>query len=95
MIDCILCLELLYQTAHWTDYRQSRYIEQHQEKFVELNPVIRKVGTRQYFITTAIGHALITEALPDKWKKPWLAGTIALELNVTRQNKFIGVGVKW
>ncbi len=94
MFECLLCLEMAYQSLALVDARQSQYIA-NTPKYYEINPLVRKYGVKKYFIATGLGHAAVTYLLPDEYKKPWLVGTIALEAVVVGRNKYLGIKMRF
>jgi hypothetical protein len=50
---------------------------------------------RNYFLTAAATHALITYVLPEEYKKPWQIGTIVFEGVIIGRNKHLGLKLKF
>jgi hypothetical protein len=90
--------QLQYLTLHGTDWAQTRTIAKNPQDFRETNkllgehPSVGKVNN--YFATTAVGHALLMNALPPEWRKWAQYGTIGLEAGVAGRNKLkFGIGM--
>jgi hypothetical protein len=84
-------LELVFQLLLLADARQSQYILDRPGEFREHNPLVRKYGVKKYFLTAAVGHALVTANLPREYVPMWQYGTIGVQAFVVGRNAHIGV----
>jgi hypothetical protein len=90
-------LEAVFTAEVAVDLGQTLYIEEHPKEYYEaVNPFLpRHPAKGQVWEAMAIGaglHALVSMALPKKYRTWWQGTTIILEsVNITH-NKAIGIG---
>ena len=81
------------------DWNQTRQIAQQPKKYYETNrilgdhPSVGSVNT--YFVATMLTTAILTEVLPDTYRKILLSGIIVVEVWAVSNNKVIGLNVKF
>ena len=96
--------ESVYLTLHAIDWMQTRYIAKHPvccvsdgqyQYYHEINPAL---GTHPsldrvnaWFGMMAIAQPLIANALPRRWRDPWIAAGVVMELSLTEHNASIGI----
>lgn len=89
-------LELTYQTVHLADWLQTLTIARNPERFYETNKVLGEhpsvSDVNRYFLSTAIGHALISHILPPTAARVWQGATITMQLGYVQQNHQLGIG---
>ena len=81
------------------DLGQTLYISEHPKEYYELNPLLpRHPSKDQVWCACIIGaglHAIVSMALPKKYRTWWQGTTIVLEgANIVR-NKSIGIGMSF
>ena len=90
-------LEIVYQTAAFVDWKQTRALESfgHSETnpLLGAHPSAGKVNA--YFIGCAIGHLLIAYLLPEKWRLAFQAASVFIEIDVVRHNYGVGIRVSF
>src|SRR5664280_540490 len=90
-------LEGIFTAEVVVDLNQTLYISEHPNQYYEaVNPLLPRHPTKdQVWGACIIGagvHALVSMALPKKYRTWWQGATIVLEgVNITRNNK-IGIG---
>jgi hypothetical protein len=81
------------------DWGQTRYIAKNPQSFHETNPILGRhpsVGrVDAYFAGAIIGTALLADALPSKWRGPFLAGVVVVELHYVNRNAALGIRVSF
>lgn len=86
--------ELVYMIFHVADWSQTLYISNHLEERHEINKVLGKYPSKSkvnlYFASTAVGHYVVSKALPPKWRKRWQYITIAVESGTVARNYKLG-----
>ena len=88
--------EAVFTAEVAVDLGQTLYISEHPKEYYELNPLLpRHPSKDQVWGACIIGaglHAVVSMALPKKYRTWWQGTTIILEgANITR-NKSIGIG---
>ncbi|KKN04246.1 hypothetical protein LCGC14_1099370 [marine sediment metagenome] len=96
--------QLAYTTLHVVDWGQTRYVTKNYNRFHETNivlgesPSIGQVNT--YFLTTLIGHGIVSYFLPDKVvvfdlkfnpRRIWQTVSIGIEIKHVVNNFSVGV----
>lgn len=63
----------------------------------EVNPLLgshpKPARVRNYFVASAITHAVITYAMPSEYRAAWLASSIVFEAVVVGRNKRLGLRI--
>jgi hypothetical protein len=90
--------QLAYSLLHGADWAQTRTIAKNPQQFHETNPILGEhpsTGTvNNYFLSTLLGHWLLSNALPPEYRKLFQQGSIGLEAGVAGKNKFkFGIGM--
>jgi len=91
-----LALELAFQSALYVDYRQTRQIVAHPDKYFETNALLGEHPSlprvKNYSIGAALGHWAISELLPQgPYRRAWQAATLVIEANAVAVNFSIGL----
>lgn len=86
--------ELVFQLLLLADARQSAMIRREPERYYERNHLVKKYGNK-YFVAAGAGHAAISFVLPEKERKVWQYGTIAVQAGVVARNYHIGLRVSF
>jgi hypothetical protein len=94
-----IVLEGAFAAEVAVDLGQTLYIEEHPKEYYELNPFLPRHPTKdQVWGACIIGaglHAIVSMALPKKYRTWWQGTTIVLEgANIVR-NKSIGIGMSF
>jgi hypothetical protein len=81
------------------DWAMTRYISDNPNNFSEMNPILGEHPTigevDRYFSTCILGTYLITKALPDRLREPFLLSGIVFEVMVVKHNYELGVKFKF
>jgi len=94
--------ETIYLSLHTIDWLQTRYIATHPVcgagcEFHEINPVLGRHPSVDsvdiYFAVTTILQPIIANALPKKWRAPWIAAGVMLEFSLAAHNASIGIRI--
>lgn len=87
--------QAVYTALHLMDWAQTRTIARNPERWRELNPILgAHPSTRevdQYFALTLVGHYVVANLLPDKYRSLFQHVTISMEAAVTRNNIVLGI----
>lgn len=80
------------------DWAQTRTIAKNPQQYHETNPILGEHPSsgrvNNYFAASALGHTLLMNALPPKWRKWGQYGLIGLEAPTVGKNKFqVGIGM--
>ncbi len=83
-------------TAEVMDWHQTREIAHNPQSFHELNPILGQHPSvrdvNRYFIGSIAATYLLADALPENWRKMFLAGAATVEIGVVAHNYHIGLG---
>ncbi len=97
-------LEAAFDAELLIDYKQTESISHFCDGRVnctvhETNPMLGKEptakGARNYFLTAAVLHGVVTALLPSNDRKPWQVGSIVIEGVVIGRNKHLGLKICW
>lgn len=81
--------------ADWSQTRSETDLPPEQRQFYETNPILGRYPSTDevdtYFAAVAVGHALVSHALPSKWRNVWQYVWIARESYSVVNNYRIGV----
>lgn len=90
-------IELIYQAVHLADWMQTLTIAKNPDRFYETNKILGEHPSahevNQYFLATAIGHALVSHFLPAKPSRIWQGATIVMQVGYVTQNRQLGIGL--
>lgn len=86
--------ELIFQLLLLADARQSAMIRREPERYYERNHLVKKHGNK-YFVAAGVGHAAISFVLPERERKVWQYGTIAVQAGYVAHNYRIGLRVSF
>jgi hypothetical protein len=91
--------EAAYVAVTTIDWRQTREIAEHPDRYYEMNPILGKhpsVGrVNTYFLVTAVGHVLITHAVPHPYRPYWQYISIGASAACVINNQSIGLKIEW
>ncbi|MEG1121245.1 MAG: hypothetical protein RSE62_03480 [Citrobacter sp.] len=92
-------LEAAVATVAFLDYKQTLQIK-NRPGLSESNPLLghhpNDARIRNYFVGSMVAHVLITNALPPgALRSAFQAGTIIFEADIIRQNKRMGLRIKF
>ena len=73
------------------DWSQTKYILDDPD-FEELNPLISESNVDAYFPVAIAAHAVVSYALPSKYRKWWQYVTIGTQAFCVGRNAYMGVG---
>ncbi len=92
-------LEGVFSAEVAVDLGQTLYQSEHPNQYEEMNPLLPKHPSKnQVWEDMVIGaglHALVSMALPKKYRTWWQGTTIILEGANVIHNKSIGIGWSW
>jgi len=91
--------ETAWQVLHAVDWRQTRYIAKHPDRYYESNPVLGKHPSTAevdvYFLAGALLHPLITDLLPGEYRFYWQWITIGISGICVGNNYLVGIRMDW
>lgn len=92
-------LEVAYQAVHLADWLQTVQIAKNPERWTETNPILGEHPSvnevHRYFLTTAVGHALVSHFIPSpKLTYLWQGATIAVQVGYVYHNHQLGIAIK-
>ena len=91
--------EAAYLTLQYIDWKQSREIQKHPEKYQENNFILGKHPTQaeadRYNIIAAVAHFGIAYMLPRKYRDFWQYSTIGMETAIIYNNKQVGLQIRF
>jgi len=86
--------QVTYSIVHILDWGQTLDIE-NRPGIIETNPILGEHPSRSdiniYMASTLIGHAVVSYALPQGWRRAWQAAGIGLELAMLGNNYRLGL----
>jgi hypothetical protein len=91
-----LALELVFQTALYADYRQTRRIAENPTIWFETNPLLGVCPTvphvRNYMLIAGAAHWAISELLPQgPYRTAWQGVSLAVEMGTIQSNVRLGL----
>lgn len=91
--------QLAYTALHVADWAQTRNIARNPDEFHETNPILGRHPSvsevDDYFLVTGVAHALVSAALPPKYRRKWQAAGIVVEAGAVAHNYSIGISMSW
>jgi hypothetical protein len=93
-------VEIAYQAVHVADWLQTLQIARNPDRWSETNPILGEhpsvSDVNQYFLATAVGHALISHYIPSaKMTRVWQGTTIAIQRGYVIHNHSLGISIKF
>lgn len=69
------------------------------DRYYETNPILGKYPSYAevlgYFVIRGVAHWKITELIPQKYRKAWLAVSIIPQIDTIHNNHKIGIRISW
>jgi len=92
-------LEAIFIGLVLVDWGQTLNIADNPQRYHEYNPILGRHPSRgevnTYFALAIPLHTVVTYALPQKWRKYWLVGTIVPQAVCVGNNFAIGLRVSY
>ena len=90
-------LQGTYLAFHGVDWRQTRHIAKHPNRYYEINPLMGKHPSTDevdaYMAASALLHTGITMSLPSEYRKYWFGSSFAVKLYLIDMNVKVGLGI--
>lgn len=87
--------EAVFLATEYVDWRQTRYIAKHPERYTEINPILGEHPSAdevdRLFVATTVAHLAIVSTIPPKWRPAFQWFTVGFQTSSIGRNWQIGV----
>lgn len=87
--------ETVFLATEYIDWRQTRYIAKHPERYTEINPILGEHPSAgevdRLFVATTLAHLAIVSTIPPKWRPAFQWFTVGFQTSSIGRNWQIGV----